>query len=165
MGVRCNTSNVSARLLGIKGPPGKDGEQGIQGIQGEPGIDGVDGLGVPAGGDTDDVLTKRTSADNDTYWANASSGAAWIVKTTTYLSINKDNIVGDTSGGSFSIILPANPDVGWQVRIKSTVGYQNNLTIVRNGRPIMSDDEDYVINGDFIDLTFVYINATLGWII
>jgi hypothetical protein len=48
--------------------PGPQGEPGVDGVDGIDGIDGTDGLGVPAGGNTADVLVKVTSDDNDTAW-------------------------------------------------------------------------------------------------
>lgn len=53
---------------------GDTGSQGIQGIQGLPGNDGADGLGVPAGGATGEVLTKKSGSDNDTEWKKGGSG-------------------------------------------------------------------------------------------
>jgi hypothetical protein len=57
---------------GDKGDTGADstvqGPQGEPGADGADGIDGIDGLGVPAGGNTADVLVKVTSGDNDTAW-------------------------------------------------------------------------------------------------
>lgn len=44
------------------------GEQGQQGLRGE---QGVPGEGVPVGGSTGQVLSKRTDADHDTQWADA----------------------------------------------------------------------------------------------
>lgn len=53
---------------------GDTGSQGIQGVQGVPGNDGADGLGVPAGGATGEVLTKKSGSDNDTEWKKGGSG-------------------------------------------------------------------------------------------
>lgn len=47
------------------------GVQGIQGIQGNPGTNGTDGVGVPAGGNTGQVLKKKSNTDNDTEWGSA----------------------------------------------------------------------------------------------
>lgn len=43
---------------------------GIQGPQGIRGIDGVPGIGLPASGNTGDVLTKASNNDYETTWEN-----------------------------------------------------------------------------------------------
>ncbi len=127
MAVRCNTSNVTARMLGIKGPQGEPGVPGATGADGLPGVDGLpgddglpgadgeDGLGVPAGGVIESVLTKASDIDNDTYWSESTlESSPWVVKTTNYVSINKDNIIADTTDATLSITLPNTSSIGWQ---------------------------------------------------
>ena len=48
--------------------------KGDTGATGAAGADGADGLGVPAGGDTGQVLAKVSGADNDTEWVDPSGG-------------------------------------------------------------------------------------------
>lgn len=57
------------------GPEGPDGPQGEQGVQGEQGIPGI---GVPTGGDEDDVLTKGPG--ETTLWAPSGSGEDSVKK-------------------------------------------------------------------------------------
>lgn len=68
---------------GPQGEPGANGEQGPQGPQGEPGQDGAEGprgtqgepgVGVPTGGTTGQVLTKKSNGDYDTQWVNQTGG-------------------------------------------------------------------------------------------
>lgn len=63
------TWRVNPDVIGWQGEKGDTGATGPQGIQGIQGPAGADGLGVPAGGNTLDILAKNSGADNDTVWA------------------------------------------------------------------------------------------------
>lgn len=75
---------------GLPGAKGETGAQGIQGIagevgpKGEKGDTGDTGVGIPIGGNADQVLTKSTSADYDTEWRDVGggSGIGDMLKTT-----------------------------------------------------------------------------------
>ena len=59
------------KLVRAEGPPGKQGDRGLvgePGPEGPQGPQGEPGSGVPEGGDTGQVLTKKSSADFDTGW-------------------------------------------------------------------------------------------------
>ena len=64
---------------GLQGEKGEDGDRGLRGETGPPGdVGGVgpkgdSGEGVAAGGTQDQVLTKRSNADFDTYWTTPSN--------------------------------------------------------------------------------------------
>lgn len=65
--------------LNIKGPQGEQGEPGTKGDPGEPGAKGDPGErgeGVPAGGTTGQVLTKKSETDYDTEWKTPSGGTS-----------------------------------------------------------------------------------------
>jgi hypothetical protein len=162
MAVRCSTRNVTTRMMGVKGQKGDKGDKG------DTGSPGADGLGVPPGGNPEEILKKASAQDNDTYWGSVNitqPTLSWKVVTVDYISINNDNIVVDTSNGLISVMLPASPQAGDFVRVKTTIAYTNHVTILRNGEFMMGDAEDYIINGDFVDITFVYVNSNIGWII
>lgn len=44
-------------------------------LTGEPGPAGKPGVGVPKGGTSGQVLTKKSNTDHDTYWAPAATGS------------------------------------------------------------------------------------------
>ena len=90
----------------------------------------------------------------------------------TFLARNFDGLVADTSAGAGTVLLPANPQVGWQIGFQdaSATWDTNNLTVQRNGSNIQSLAQDMALdivgaggNGLFITLT--YFNATRGWIL
>ena len=79
-------------IKGDKGDKGDPGPQGPAGPAGPAGADGKDGLGVPSGGTTGQVLAKKSNADNDTEWTDASGGG-------TDATLSHDLEVAVTVGG------------------------------------------------------------------
>ena len=57
-----------------------------------------------------------------------------VIKTSNYTASDGDNLFADTSGGAFTITLPASPSIGNQVKIIDAEGTfgTNNLTVGRN---------------------------------
>lgn len=58
-------------LKGATGDKGADGDRGLTGESGTPGSNGVagdDGVGMPAGGTTGQILTKKSNTNYDTEW-------------------------------------------------------------------------------------------------
>ncbi len=92
------------------------------------------------------------------------SSINWLIKTSAYTLSNLDGILADTSGGAFSVTLPASPSLGDTVHFydyKNT-WTTNNLTILRNGSNIDETAEDLVCDTcQHIILT--YTDATVGW--
>ena len=72
----------------------------------------------------------------------------------------------DTSGGAFNVTLPTSPSAGDIVAVADYANTfdTNNLTIVRNGSNIEGDAENFVCNQEGVSITFVYVDATKGWI-
>lgn len=113
----------------------------------------------------------QTPGDNSTKiattaYADAATGSIpnWLIKTAGgYTATSQDKIVGDTTGGAFSITLPASPTVGNFVWIKTTVAASNNLTIARNGSNIDGSAADLVCDLDNYQFCLVYVDATIGW--
>jgi hypothetical protein len=60
---------------GPKGDTGDIGPQGPKGDTGDTGPAGADGIGVPAGGTTGQILSKKTETDYDTQWVNPTGTA------------------------------------------------------------------------------------------
>jgi hypothetical protein len=76
---------------------------------------------------------------NGTTWTSAvpaPGGIEYEVKTANYTAADKEGILADTSGGAFTVTLPATPATGAQVIVADPTGDwdTNNLTIGRNGR-------------------------------
>ena len=60
------------------------------------------GTGLVAPGTAGNVLLS-----NGTTWTSGSLVTPWTIKTTTYTAVAKDYILANTTGGAFTITLPA----------------------------------------------------------
>ena len=87
-----------------------------------------------------------------------------------YTAVNGDQVLVDTSGGGIgapvTITLPASPSVGNEVHFIDSGNNlaSNNLTIGRNGQPILGSASDLTVSANGSAFTLVYVNATRGWI-
>ena len=59
---------------GAQGAHGAQGAAGTSGTSGQTGAQGVAGVGIPAGGSTGQILSKKTGSDYDTEWINNTGG-------------------------------------------------------------------------------------------
>ena len=86
-----------------------------------------------------------------------------------YTAVNGDQVLVDTSGGGIgapvTITLPASPSVGNEVHFIDSGNNlaSNNLTIGRNGQPILGSASDLTVSTNGSAFTLVYVNATRGW--
>ena len=128
--------------------------------------------------------TAPGSPTNGTMWYDSSDGSLnvyyadgtssqWVnvvnnqndpvfrVKTSNYTASNRDQIIADTSGGSFTITLPASPTAGTSVTIYDNASWgTNNLTIARNGSTIEGVADDFVLDVSSIKVEFIYNGST-----
>ena len=86
-----------------------------------------------------------------------------------YTAVNGDQLLINTSGGGLgttvTVTLPASPAVGNEVTfIDSGNAFgSNNLTINRNGQPILGTAANLTVSTNGAAFTLVYVNATRGW--
>ena len=89
--------------------------------------------------------------------------------TTNYTSVNGDQIEVSTSSTTVVINLPITPAIKDEVIImdgSATNGFATNaVTVNRNGSNINGAATDYVMNVNNQCVTFVYVNATKGWLL
>ena len=88
-----------------------------------------------------------------------------LTKTGTYTAVAGDKILCDTSGGAFTITLPASPSAGDEVHVlDATASFDsNNLTIGRNSKKIQGADADLTITTQNTGIGLVFYNDTYGW--
>jgi len=89
-------------------------------------------------------------------------------KTTTYTAVSGDRIMADSSGGAFTITLPATPSLGDFVQILDKAGTfnTNNVTVGRNGSNIVGAAANLVLNVQYAVVLLIYSgNATVGWLV
>lgn len=91
--------------------------------------------------------------------------ANYIVKTANYTTANGDNIMADTSGGAFTITLPASPSQFNQVCVSDASGSfgTNTLTIANNGNAIMGQSVNMTVTTPFASFCLIYYTSSAGW--
>lgn len=117
---------------------------------------------VAGGGTTD-------PSEDSTNWQIITSNGrpGWVKKISNYTAQNGDAIMADTSGGAWTLTLPASPAVNHAIYVCDYAGTFsiNNLTISRNGEKIMGLSEDLTISTDYVSIVLTYFDSTKGWII
>jgi hypothetical protein len=119
------------------------------------------GTGLTSVGTAGNVLTSDGTA-----WVSQLPAAGGItyttVKTSNYTAATNDGVQTDTSGGAFTVTLPATPAVGDQVIVTDSGGSwaTNNLTVGRNGSTIDGLAEDLTCNISSVSVQFVYSGTT-----
>ena len=88
-------------------------------------------------------------------------------KTANYTAVAGDRLECDTTGGAFTVTLPASPTAGDRVSIwdggvtTSTRGFGTaNLTVARNGSTINGQANDITLSTAGAGVTFEYLNST-----
>lgn len=86
---------------------------------------------------------------------------AFLVKTANYTAAEGDRIIADTSGGSFTITLPATPSTGAHIIITDGDDwFANSVTVARNGETIEGLSEDVVLDMKGVTTDFIYTGTT-----
>lgn len=91
-----------------------------------------------------------------------SGGIDYEVKTANYTAADKEGILADTSGGAFTVTLPASPSAGDQVIIADPTGDwgTNNLTVGRNSSTIAGVAQDLVCDISGVSVQLIYDGTT-----
>jgi|TARA_B100001013_G_scaffold80600_2_gene43540 hypothetical protein len=97
------------------------------------------------------------------------AGAVTREVSTTYAALVNDRILADSTGGAFTITLPANAgllinDTIQIIDATSQTGV-NAITVGRNGSLIQGVAEDLTVDLPGAIMTMVYTGATYGWIL
>jgi len=117
-------------------------------------------------GDADQALT--TNGSGVLAWSTISGGADWqAVKTTTYTAAAGQGIFANTTGGAWTLTLPASPSAGDFVSVVDYAGTfdTNNLTIGRNSKKIQGSAADLVVGTERAGFTLVFVDDTQGWLL
>lgn len=91
--------------------------------------------------------------------------AAWTPKSAAYTAVAGDQILADTSGGAFTLTLPAAPNVGDQISIEDAQESfaANNLSVDPGGNEIESTAGVAAYSTDSVRLYFVWVGGGIGW--
>jgi hypothetical protein len=121
---------------------------------------GTSAFQVVAPGASGNVLSS-----NGTTWTSTplpAGGLTYVVKTANYTTQDKEGVLTNTSGGAFTITLPATPSTGAQVVVADAGNAwgTNNLTIGRNGSTIGNLAENLVCDITGASIQLVYDGTT-----
>ena len=119
------------------------------------------GTGLASSGTAGNVLTS-----NGTAWVSQLPAAGGItyttVKTANFTAAANDGVQTNTTGGAFTVTLPATPALGAQVVVADSAGSwaTNNLTVGRNGSTIEGAASDLTCDISGVSVQFVYNGTT-----
>ena len=109
-------------------------------------------------------------SSNGTTWSSTAPSAGGIAytvtKTANYAAVANDGVLTNTTGGAFTVTLPASPSNGDQIIVADAGGSwgTNNLTIGRNGNNIADLAQDLVCDIDGASVQLVYNSSgTATW--
>ena len=105
------------------------------------------------------------TTDGTNWFELQTQGSDWLTKTTTYTAFAGDKIFANTSGGAFTITLPATAAVGDEIRFIDLANTFDtaNLTVGRNSHKIDGQTSDLVVATEGAGFALVYSGATFGW--
>ena len=105
------------------------------------------------------------STDGTNWYELQTQGTDWLTKTGTYTAFAGDKIFANTTGGAFTITLPASPTIGDEVRFVDLANHfdTNNLTVGRNSEKIDGATSDLTVATEGAAFALVYSGSTYGW--
>jgi hypothetical protein len=94
--------------------------------------------------------------------AGAAAGISYLLVSSNYTAANREGVLTNTSGGAFTVTLPATPTTGAQVIIADAGNAwgTNNLTVARNGSTIGGLAENLICDINGASVQFVYDGTT-----
>ena len=124
-------------------------------------------LTLPAAtGTADQVLT--TNGSGVLSFVDNTGGTDWqAVKTTGFTAVAGEGYFINTTGGAFTMTLPASPTIGDEISFIDYAGTfdTNNLTIGRNSENIQGSAADLTVSVERAANTLVYTDGTQGWLL
>jgi hypothetical protein len=123
-------------------------------------------LTLGASGDTVVLAAGATSSGfGETY--NGAVNWDTTIRTSGFTAVSGIGYFCNTTGGAFTVTLPASPSFGDVVGIKDAGSYAatNPITIAGNGSNIENNASNAFINVHGASTTLVYVNVSSGWLV
>ena len=122
--------------------------------------------GAVAGGN--DYVLKSTTG-GVLSWGEVAGGASWqsVITANPSPAVAGYGYFCNTSGGAFSVTLPASPSIGDFISFIDYAGTfdTNNLTVARNGKKIQGSAADLTVGTERAGFTLVFVDDTQGWLL
>ena len=118
-------------------------------------------------GGSGDTVTLGSGASQSGFGRSGSVDWQTSIKTSGFTAVSGEGYFCNTTGGAFTVTLPASPSAGDIVSIKDYANTfdSNNLTLGRNSSNIGGNAQDATIAQEGIAVTLVYADATKGWLV
>jgi hypothetical protein len=116
-------------------------------------------------GQSGDTVTLAAGATQSGFGRTGTVDWDTTAKTASFTASNGEGYFVNTTSGAITVTLPATPSSGDIVSVSDYNGTAatNAITIARNGSNINGDAANYVITKADSAITFVYVDATVGW--
>jgi hypothetical protein len=168
----------ASTVTGPTGPTGPTGATGaastVTGPTGPTGADGkyLESATEPSTPEPGDIWFNTTTGSTyiyyDSYWVGVGGGTAygnWQVINSNTTATANTGYIADTSGGSFTLIMPENPAVGESVAIiDGDESFKRNPLTISGGIELIEGRSDnLLLNVDRASVLFRFIGSTYGW--
>jgi len=116
-------------------------------------------------GASGDTVTLASGASQSGFGRTGTVDWETTKKTASFTAANGEGYFVDSSSSSITVTLPASPSAGNIVSVSDYNGsaVTNPITIARNGSNINGDASNINITNPDSAVTFVYVDATVGW--
>jgi len=168
----------ASTVTGPTGPTGPTGATGaastVTGPTGPTGADGkyLESATEPSTPEPGDIWFNTTTGSTyiyyDSYWVGVGGGTAygnWQVINSNTTATANTGYIADTSGGSFTLIMPENPAVGESVAIiDGDESFKRNPLTISGGIELIEGlSDNLLLNVDRASVLFRFIGSTYGW--
>jgi hypothetical protein len=116
-------------------------------------------------GASGDTVTLASGASQSGFGRTGTVDWETTKKTASFTAVNGEGYFVDSSSSAITVTLPASPSAGNIVSVSDYNGSAstNSITVARNSSNINGSAEDYNITKPKSAVTFVYVDATVGW--